>query len=291
MNAGMAGLMLALLLGKRLGFMKDPNIRPHNMPFVMLGAGLLWFGWFGFNAGSELAADATAGLAWTNTLLAASAALLGWLLVERLRDGHATSLGAASGAVAGLVAVTPACGFVDPLGAIAIGAIAGSICALAVSLKFRLGLDDSLDVVAVHFLGGLWGTLSLGFFAVPSAKTDGGLFYGGGLAQFWPQLLTAVIVTAWTAVMTSLIGLLIHRTIGMRVTESGERVGIDVTEHAETAYELVMVGGAFHPNGHRHEPVVVGAGPDPSRPSDSVVVSEEAMEAEEISERLSLPSS
>ena len=247
MNAGIAGLMLAVVLGKRLGFMKDPNIRPHNLPFVMLGAGLLWFGWFGFNAGSELAADATAGLAWTNTLLATSAALLGWLLVERLRDGHATSLGAASGAVAGLVAVTPACGFVDPVGAILIGTVAGAVCALAVGLKFKIGLDDSLDVVAVHFVGGLWGTLSLGFFALPSAKTEGGLFYGGGLAQFWPQLLTALIVTAWSAVMTTLIGFAIHKTIGMRVSEADELSGIDVTEHAETAYELLMVGGSFHP--------------------------------------------
>ncbi|CAH0285560.1 Ammonia channel [Arthrobacter sp. Bi26] len=247
MNAGIAGLMLAVVLGKRLGFMKDPNIRPHNLPFVMLGAGLLWFGWFGFNAGSELAADATAALAWTNTLLATSAALLGWLLVERLRDGHATSLGAASGAVAGLVAVTPACGFIDPVGAILIGAIAGAVCALAVGLKFKIGLDDSLDVVAVHFVGGLWGTLALGFFALPSAKTGGGLFYGGGLAQFWPQILTALIVTAWSAAMTTLIGFAIHKSIGMRVSEADELSGIDVTEHAETAYELLMVGGSFHP--------------------------------------------
>jgi Amt family ammonium transporter len=247
MNAGIAGLMLAVVLGKRLGFMKDPNIRPHNLPFVMLGAGLLWFGWFGFNAGSELAADATAALAWTNTLLATSAALLGWLLVERLRDGHATSLGAASGAVAGLVAVTPACGFIDPIGAILIGVIAGAVCALAVGLKFKIGLDDSLDVVAVHFVGGLWGTLALGFFALPSAKTAGGLFYGGGLAQFWPQILTALIVTAWSAAMTTLIGFAIHKSIGMRVSEADELSGIDVTEHAETAYELLMVGGSFHP--------------------------------------------
>ena len=250
MNAGIAGLMLAVVLGKRLGFMKDPNIRPHNLPFVMIGSGLLWFGWFGFNAGSELAADAIAGLAWTNTLLATSAALLGWLLIERLRDGHATSLGAASGAVAGLVAVTPACGFVDPIGAILIGVVAGAVCALAVGLKFKIGLDDSLDVVAVHFVGGLWGTLSLGFFAVPSVKTEGGLFYGGGLTQFWPQVLTALIVTAWSALMTTLIGFAIHKMMGMRVSEANERSGIDVTEHAETAYELLMVGGAFHPGEH-----------------------------------------
>ena len=255
MNAGIAGLMLAVVLGKRLGFMKDPNIRPHNLPFVMLGAGLLWFGWFGFNAGSELAADAIAGLAWTNTLLATSAALLGWLLIERLRDGHATSLGAASGAVAGLVAVTPACGFVDPIGAILIGVVAGAVCALAVGLKFKIGLDDSLDVVAVHFVGGLWGTLSLGFFAVPSVKTEGGLFYGGGLTQFWPQVLTALIVTAWSALMTTLIGFAIHKMMGMRVSEANERSGIDVTEHAETAYELLMVGGAFHPGEHHSKTV------------------------------------
>src|SRR6478609_4186715 len=203
MNAGIAGLMLAVVLGKRLGFMKDPNIRPHNLPFVMLGAGLLWFGWFGFNAGSE--------------------------------------------AVAGLVAVTPACGFIDPVGAILIGVIAGAVCALAVGLKFKIGLDDSLDVVAVHFVGGLWGTLALGFFALPSAKTAGGLFYGGGLAQFWPQILTALIVTAWSAAMTTLIGFAIHKSIGMRVSEADELSGIDVTEHAETAYELLMVGGSFHP--------------------------------------------
>ena len=274
MNAGMAGLMLAVVLGKRLGFMRDPNIRPHNLPFVMLGAGLLWFGWFGFNAGSELTADATAGLAWTNTLLATSAALLGWLLVERLRDGHATSLGAASGAVAGLVAITPACGFVDPMASIAIGAVAGGVCALAVALKFRVGLDDSLDVVAVHFIGGLWGTLSLGFFAVPSSKTGGGLFDGGGLAQFWPQILTALIVTAWTAVMTTLIGLAIHKTMGMRVTDADERSGIDVTEHAETAYELAMVGGSFHPGEHRGAGAVSSPGgtmaADPVREAEAV---------------------
>ncbi|WP_104173581.1 ammonium transporter [Arthrobacter sp. Y81] len=258
MNAGIAGLMLAVVLGKRLGFMKDPNIRPHNLPFVMLGAGLLWFGWFGFNAGSELAADAIAGLAWTNTLLATSAALLGWLLIERLRDGHATSLGAASGAVAGLVAVTPACGFVDPIGAILIGVVAGAVCALAVGLKFKIGLDDSLDVVAVHFVGGLWGTLSLGFFAVPSVKTEGGLFYGGGLTQFWPQVLTALIVTAWSALMTTLIGFAIHKMMGMRVSEANERSGIDVTEHAETAYELLMVGGTFHPGEHHGKTVPAG---------------------------------
>ena len=157
------------MLGNRLGFGKDPNHRPHNLPFVMLGAGLLWFGWFGFNAGAELAADATAALIWINTLVATGAALLGWLLVERLRDGHATSLGAASGAVAGLVAVTPACGIVDPVGAILIGTSPGRLRARR-RAEVQVRLDDSLDVVAVHLVGGL-GTLALGFFALPSAKT------------------------------------------------------------------------------------------------------------------------
>ena len=140
--------------------------------------------------------------------------------------------------------------------------MAGAVCALAVGLKFKIGLDDSLDVVAVHFVGGLWGTLSLGFFAVPSVKTEGGLFYGGGLTQFWPQILTALIVTAWSAVMTTLIGFAIHKTIGMRVSEADERSGIDVTEHAETAYELLMVGGSFHPGEHQARPCLRrGGGP------------------------------
>jgi Amt family ammonium transporter len=159
------------------------------------------------------------------------------------------------------VAVTPACGFVDPIGAIAIGAVAGAVCALAVGLKFKIGLDDSLDVVAVHFVGGLWGTLSLGFFALPSAKTEGGLFYGGGMAQFWPQLLTALIITLWSGLMTTLIAFIIHKTMGMRVSEADELNGIDVTEHAETAYELLMVGGSFHP-GEPHG--TSDAGPAPA---------------------------
>ena len=206
--------------------------------------GLLWFGWFGFNAGSELAASG-----WPGVYQHAGrqGGLLGWLSVERMRDGQATSFGAASGAVAGLVAVTPSCGTVDTLGAALVGLAAGVVCAFAIGVKFKLNYDDSLDVVGVHFVGGLWGTLSLGFLALPSAKTGGGLFYGGGLAQFWPQILTALIVTAWSAVMTLLIGFAIHKTIGMRVSEADELSGIDVTEHAETAYELLMVGGSFHP--------------------------------------------
>src|SRR3954469_24355648 len=163
-NAGAAGLALALVLGKRVGWKRDP-MRPHNLPLVMIGAGLLWFGWFGFNAGSALSANGQAAEVWVTTMVATAAAALGWLLVERLRDGHATSLGAASGVVAGLVAITPSCSSVSPLGAIAVGLLAGVLCALAVGLKYKLGFDDSLDVVGVHMIGGLWGTLAVGLFA------------------------------------------------------------------------------------------------------------------------------
>ena len=166
-NAGAAGLALALVLGKRIGWQRDP-MRPHNLTLVMLGAGLLWFGWFGFNAGSALAAGNTASVVWVNTMVATGAACLGWLLTERIRDGHATSLGAASGVVAGLVAITPSCSSVSPVGAIILGALAGVVCALAVGLKYKFGFDDSLDVVGVHLVGGLWGTLAVGFLA-----TDG----------------------------------------------------------------------------------------------------------------------
>ena len=182
-NAGAAGLALALVLGKRRGFGREP-MRPHNLPLVMLGAGLLWFGWFGFNAGSALAANGQAAEVFVTTLVATAAATLGWLVTEKIRDGHATSLGAASGVVAGLVAITPACSSVSPLGAIVVGLIAGVLCALAVGLKYKLGYDDSLDVVGVHLVGGLWGTLAVGLFA-SAATTAGvdGLFYGGGVDQ------------------------------------------------------------------------------------------------------------
>ena len=176
-NAGMAGLVLALVVGQRLGFGKV-SMRPHNVPLTMIGAGLLWFGWFGFNAGSELAADGTAALVWVNTTAATCAAMMGWLVVEKVRDGHATSVGAASGVVAGLVAITPACGALSPLGSIVLGVVAGGLSALAVGLKFRLGYDDSLDVVGVHLVAGLWGTIGAGLLA-----TSTGLFYGGGIDQ------------------------------------------------------------------------------------------------------------
>ena len=174
-NAGVAALVLALIVGKRKGFGKEP-IRPHNLPFVMLGAALLWFGWFGFNAGSAYGANDGAGLAWVNTTTATAAAILGWLLTERIRDGKATSLGAASGIVAGLVAITPATGDVSPIGAIFVGAVAGVLSALAVGLKYKFGYDDSLDVVGVHLVAGLWGTLALGLVATPIDEVARGLF-------------------------------------------------------------------------------------------------------------------
>jgi ammonium transporter, Amt family len=242
-NAGAAGLALALVLGKRRGFGRDP-MRPHNLPLVMIGAGILWFGWFGFNAGSALAANGQAAEVFVTTLVATGAATLGWLLVEKLRDGHATSLGAASGVVAGLVAITPSCSSVTPLGAILVGLIAGVVCALAVGLKYRLGYDDSLDVVGVHLVGGLWGTLAVGLFA-SAATTAGvdGLFYGGGLDQLWRQAVGAGVVLVYSFVVTLGIGFVIARTMRFRVTEEHEVSGIDGVVHAETAYDFASLGG------------------------------------------------
>jgi ammonium transporter, Amt family len=242
-NAGAAGLALAIVLGKRVGWRRDP-MRPHNLPLVMIGAGLLWFGWFGFNAGSALSANGQAAEVWVTTMVATGAAALGWLLVERLRDGRATSLGAASGVVAGLVAITPSCSSVTPLGAIAVGLLAGVLCALAVGLKFRLGIDDSLDVVGVHLVGGLWGTLAVGLFA-SSAATAGvdGLFYGGGVDQLWRQAVGACAVMFFSFFATLLIGFAIARTMGFRVAEEDEVEGIDGVEHAESAYDFVTSGG------------------------------------------------
>ena len=243
-NAGAAGLALAIVLGKRLGWRRDP-MRPHNLPLVMLGAGLLWFGWFGFNAGSALSANGQAAEVWVTTMVATAAAALGWLLVERIRDGHATSLGAASGVVAGLVAITPSCSSVTPLGAIAVGALAGVLCALAVGLKYRFGIDDSLDVVGVHLVGGLWGTLAVGFFA-SAATTAGvdGLFYGGGVDQLWRQAVGAGAVLAYSFILTLVIGFVVSKTIGFRIEEEDEVEGIDFTEHSETAYDFVSRSGS-----------------------------------------------
>jgi ammonium transporter, Amt family len=242
-NAGIAGLALAIILGKRLGWRRDP-MRPHNLTLVMLGAGLLWFGWFGFNAGSAVAASNSASVVWVNTMVATGAACLGWLLTERIRDGHATSLGAASGIVAGLVAITPSCSSVSPIGAIIVGALAGVICALAVGLKYKFGYDDSLDVVGVHLFGGLWGTLAVGFLATAAAPAGvDGLFYGGGVDQLWRQAVGAFAVLFYSGIMTFIIGFLLHKTIGFRVSEEEERAGVDESEHAETGYDLGTFGG------------------------------------------------
>jgi Amt family ammonium transporter len=231
-NAGAAALALALVLGKRIGFAKGMD-KPHNVPFVLLGAGLLWFGWFGFNAGSELAADGIASLAFINTIAAPAAGVLGWLVVERLKEGKATSVGAASGAVAGLVAITPACASLTPMWAILLGLVTGAICALAIELKFKFGFDDSLDVVGIHLIGGLIGTLYLGFFA-----TDVGLFASGSFDQLGKQAIAAFTVLVFSFVVSYVIGLIIEKTMGFRIKSEDELAGIDTVVHGEEAYEL-----------------------------------------------------
>jgi len=245
-NAGAAGLALAIVLGRRIGWQKSP-MRPHSLPLVLLGAGLLWFGWFGFNAGSALGANATAGLAFLNTQVATAGALLGWILTEKFRDGHPTSLGAASGAVAGLVAITPACAFVAPWAAVVIGFLAGVICALAVGLKYRFGYDDALDVVGVHLVGGIVGSLAIGFFGSSKVNSLGldGLFYGGGTTLLGKQALGVGVVMSYSFVMTLIIGFVIEKTIGFRIKSEKELVGVDLAEHAESAYEMggILRGG------------------------------------------------
>ena len=245
-NAGAAGLALAIVLGRRIGWQRSP-MRPHSLPLVLLGAGLLWFGWFGFNAGSALGANAIAGLAFINTQVATAGALLGWVLTEKFRDGHPTSLGAASGAVAGLVAITPACAFVAPWAAVVIGFLAGVICALAVGLKYKFGFDDALDVVGVHLVGGIVGSLAIGFFGSSKVNSLGldGLFYGGGATLLGKQALGVGLVMGYSFVMTLIIGFLIDKTIGFRVKTENELAGVDLSEHAESAYEMggILKGG------------------------------------------------
>ncbi|MFC4602249.1 ammonium transporter [Rhodococcus kronopolitis] len=246
-NAGVAGLVLAIVLGKRRGWPTTP-FRPHNLPFVMLGAALLWFGWFGFNAGSALGANGVAGATFITTVVATCAAMLAWLLVERLRDGHATTLGAASGIVAGLVAITPACSSVNVLGALFIGVVAGALCALAVGLKYRFGFDDSLDVVGVHLVGGLVGTLLVGLVATEEAPAGvDGLFYGGGIDQLWRQAVGAGAVLLYSLVATTVIALVLKYTIGLRVSDEAEAVGVDEAEHAENAYDFAALAGSSVP--------------------------------------------
>lgn len=241
-NAGIAGLVLALILGKRLGWPATP-MRPHNLPFVMLGAGILWFGWYGFNAGSAGSANGVAGATFVTTTVATAAAMLGWLLTERIRDGHGTTLGAASGVVAGLVAITPSCSSVNVVGALAIGAGAGILCALAVGLKYKLGFDDSLDVVGVHLVGGLFGTLMVGLVATAEAPAAvNGLFYGGGLDQLIRQAEGAFAVLGYSAIVTAILALLVKYTIGLRLDREAEASGIDEAEHAESAYDFAVAG-------------------------------------------------
>lgn len=238
-NAGAAGLALAIVLGKRIGWRKE-SMRPHSLPLVMLGAGLLWFGWFGFNAGSALGANGIAGLAFLNTQVAAAAALIGWIFVEKVRNGHATTLGAASGAVAGLVAITPACAFVAPWAAVVIGFLAGVLCSVAVGMKYLFNFDDSLDVVGVHLVGGIWGSLSIGLFGSSAVNSIGldGLFFGGGTALLGKQALAVAMVAGYSFLATLIIGFAIEKTIGFRVTKESELEGVDFNEHAESAYEM-----------------------------------------------------
>ncbi|MFD6621108.1 ammonium transporter [Streptomyces diastaticus] len=234
-NAGVGALAAVLVVGKRIGFKKDP-MRPHNLPLVVLGAALLWFGWFGFNAGSALAADGTAANMAFNTQVATGAAMLGWLIYERIRHGAFTTLGAASGAIAGLVAITPSGAHVNAFGAILIGLIAGALCSWAVSLKYKLGYDDSLDVVGVHLVGGVIGTLLVGVLAVDGV---------GGLSQLGKQAIGAFATMAFSFVVSWLLAKFVDATIGFRASEEDETGGVDQAYHAESAYDLTAVGASL----------------------------------------------
>ncbi|MEZ5311715.1 MAG: ammonium transporter [Microthrixaceae bacterium] len=241
-NAGAAALAAALLLGKRRGWPERTH-PPHSMPLVMIGTGILWFGWFGFNAGSALAINGQAAQAFMNTFLAAAAGGLVWVLVEWIRDGHATNLGAASGIVAGLVAITPAAGFVSGVAPIIIGAIAGAVCCYAVRIKFKFGFDDALDVVGVHFVGGFVGSLTIGLFANPKffdGEFMAGLFYGGGFKLLFEQFFANVVAVAWSFPLTLVILLGIKAVIGIRTDPQAEIDGMDIVQHAEEAYHSVM---------------------------------------------------
>ena len=236
LNAGVAALALALVLGRSKGWPHSHG-QPHSRPLILLGASLLWIGWYGFNAGSALSAGHSAAVVFLNTAVAAAAGLLGWALMERMRLGRSSSLGAASGLIAALVAITPACGAVSPLGAVVIGAVAGLVCSLAIELKFRLGFDDSLDVVGVHAVGGLLGTLLIGLFATGAAPNGvSGLFYGGGFSLLGIQALACLAVLAYSFVVTWLIAKVLQLTIGLRIPEESELKGIDLIAHSESAY-------------------------------------------------------
>jgi Amt family ammonium transporter len=231
-NAGAAGLALALVLGKRVGFAKGMNA-PHNVPLTLLGAALLWFGWFGFNAGSAAAVNTTSTIAWINTLAAPAAGIIGWIVVEKIKDGKSTSIGAASGAVAGLVAITPACNILTPFWGIVLGLTVGALCCISIELKYKLGFDDSLDVVGIHLIGGLWGTLYIGVFG-----SGIGLFATGKFNQLGAQALGGFGVAIYSFVMAFIIGWIIQKTMGFRITNEDEVAGVDATVHGEEAYEI-----------------------------------------------------
>ncbi len=257
-TSGASALALALIVGPRLGWRKDP-MRPHNLPLVLLGAGLLWFGWFGFNAGSALTASPLAATAMMNTQIATSLGALSWVATERLRDGSATTLGMASGAIAGAVAITPSCGFVTPLGAIVVGVAAGTICSMAVGLKYRFGYDDSLDVVGVHMVGGLVGMFLIGLIGTTlvNGSSMDGLLAGGGFDLLWRQVVASAATLAYAFAVTWLIALAIDRRIGFRLSPDAERAGVDVVAHAESAYDFSASGGS-----------IVDGHPTPRPPSD-----------------------
>ena len=238
-NAGIAALVMVKVIGNRRGHGREP-MPPHSLPLTLLGTGILWFGWFGFNAGSALGANDLAVQAFMNTHIAAAAAMCTWLVAERIKGGHATTLGAASGAVAGLVAITPCAGFVNTMSAMAIGAIAGIACFLGLKLKSILKLDDALDVIGVHLIGGLVGSLLLGFFATKGVNALGadGLFNGGGTKLLVNQLIASGATLAWSGTFSFIIAMAIHKTIGLRVSEEAEAEGLDLAEHQETAYSF-----------------------------------------------------
>jgi Amt family ammonium transporter len=242
-NSGFSTLALILVLGNRRGWPSE-RMAPHSVPLSLLGVGILWFGWFGFNAGSALGMNQVAVHAFVNTQLAASAGLLGWLVFERVRESYPTTLGAASGAIAGMVAITPCAGFVTPLAAILIGTVAGLVCAMAVRLKFRLRYDDSLDVLGVHGVGGVLGMVMLGLFATKSVNPRGanGLFTGGGLHFFGIEVMATGVAIGFAFGMTYLIATVIDRTMGLRVTPEQEFSGLDITQHAESAYSVGGMG-------------------------------------------------
>ncbi|MDT7538674.1 MAG: ammonium transporter, Amt family, partial [Actinomycetota bacterium] len=242
-NSGASALAIALVVGRRHGWPREA-MPPHSLPLTLLGAGLLWFGWFGFNAGSALRADGLAVHALVNTHLAGVGGLLAWIAVERIKTGVATTLGAASGAVAGLVAITPACGYLDSLPSLLLGALAGTACVLGVQLKYRFGYDDSLDVVGVHFVGGLVGTLFIGLFATAAVNkgvVHEGLLYGGGLTQLGRQAVGVLAATAWAFCATYLLARLVNRVIPLRVSEEEEATGLDQALHSESAYDFGSV--------------------------------------------------